>query len=127
MKHPLQKKRLIVFDLDGTLSPSKSFTDKEMVGLLLRLLEERRVAVIGGGRYSQFQQQILSQLPHRDARLQNLFLFPTTASAFYRYHNGWKNVYTKTLSPKIKSSIRQAFREVLKEVDYQPPKKIYGL
>jgi phosphomannomutase len=122
-----QKKRLIVFDLDGTLAPSKSVADKTMANLLLRLLEKKKVAVIGGGKYSLFQMQLLNRLPKRDARLSNFFLFPTTSNAFYRYKNGWKNVYTLSLSQSEKLGIKKAFRETLKEIKYVPPQKTYGV
>jgi phosphomannomutase len=120
-------KRLVVFDLDGTLAPSKSIADHEMARLLLCLLENKKVAVIGGGKYFQFQEQLLGRLPRRDPRLQNLFLFPTTSNAFYRYHAGWKNVYAMKLPTSIKTSIKKALRDILKEINYTPPKKIYGV
>jgi HAD superfamily hydrolase (TIGR01484 family) len=120
-------KQLIIFDLDGTLAPSKSIADREMVKLLLALLERKKVAVIGGGKYAQFQQQILARLPRRDDRLRNLFLFPTTSNAFYRYHAGWKNMYSLTLSAAEKSGIRKAVRETLKDINYVPPAKVYGV
>ena len=46
-------KRLIVFDLDGTLAQSKSPLDAEMATLLGRLLEVVKVAVISGGAWMQ--------------------------------------------------------------------------
>jgi len=42
-------KKLIVFDLDGTLAPSKSSLDGEMSSLLHDLIGIVRVAVISGG------------------------------------------------------------------------------
>lgn len=75
-------KQLIVFDLDGTLAPSKSIADKEMVGLLLSMLEKKKVAVIGGGKYSLFQRQLLAQLPKRDPRLTNFFFIPNDINRF---------------------------------------------
>ena len=47
----LKEKKLIVFDLDGTLAESKSGMDSQMAGLMRRLLNEKMVAVISGGRY----------------------------------------------------------------------------
>jgi phosphomannomutase len=120
-------KKLIVFDLDGTLAPSKSIADKEMIGLLLLLLEKKRVAVIGGGKYALFKKQLIDRFPRRDERLKNLSLFPTTSNAFYRYHDGnWKNVYNLVLPKQEKVRIKRAFKEVLKDIDYVPPKKVYG-
>jgi phosphomannomutase len=42
-------KKLVIFDLDGTLAQSKSSLDAEMAGLLGRLLGIVRVAIISGG------------------------------------------------------------------------------
>ena len=42
-------KKLVVFDLDGTLARSKSSIDPEMAGLLVRLLGIVKVAIISGG------------------------------------------------------------------------------
>ena len=57
-------KKLIVFDLDGTLAESKSPTDCEMAGLLDSLLGIVKVAVISGGKWSQFEKQVLAHLSH---------------------------------------------------------------
>ena len=48
-------KKLIIFDLDGTLAESKSSLDAEMSALLHRLLEIAKVAVISGGDWLQFE------------------------------------------------------------------------
>ena len=42
-------KRLVAFDLDGTLAESKQAIDAEMVVLLARLSKKVFVAVISGG------------------------------------------------------------------------------
>ena len=83
-------KKLIVFDLDGTLAESKSSLDSEMSGLLHDLLAVVKVAVISGGDWSKFEKQFVSSLPH-DERLLNLSLLPTSGPKFYRYDSaGWK-------------------------------------
>ena len=48
-------KKLIVFDLDGTLAESKSSLDPEMSGLLHNLLAIVKVAVISGGGWPQLK------------------------------------------------------------------------
>ena len=48
-------KKLIVFDLDGTLAESKSSLDAEMAALLSALLGIVKVAVISGGNWQQFK------------------------------------------------------------------------
>jgi len=104
-------KKLIVFDLDGTLAESKSSLDAEMAGLLHDLLEIVKVAVISGGDWPQFEKQLLSNLPH-DERLANLSLLPTCGTKFYQYSGDWKKLYeedfTKDERAKILSSLKKA-------------------
>lgn len=122
----LSGKKLIVFDLDGTLAESKSVMDGEMDDLLTKLLRAKKVAVIGGGKYGQFKSQLLFALTAPKELLKNLFLFPTTSTAFYRYNRGWKNVYELDLSRAEKESVREAFRDAFVEAHFVPPKKTYG-
>lgn len=132
MKEPLQdkqklrEKKLIVFDIDGTLTLSKAIADKEMIGLLLNLLDVKSVAIIGGGKYSLFKEQLVEQLPKQDKRLERLYLFPTNSTAFYRFDNDWIEVYSHELSESEKSKIKNAFTETFSEVNYQEPEKTYG-
>jgi phosphomannomutase len=104
-------KKLIVFDLDGTLAESKSSIDAEMSALLYDLLGIVKVAVISGGDWPQFEKQVLSNLPH-DERLANLSLLPTCGTKFYRYTAGWNKIYSEDFTAeekkKIISSLKQA-------------------
>jgi HAD superfamily hydrolase (TIGR01484 family) len=122
----LSQKSLIVFDLDGTLTETKSNLKPDMSEMLSRLLKEKKVAVIGGGTYKQFRRQFISHLDCSPKVLKGLFIFPTTATAFYRYDKGWKNVYAHPLSKTQKREIKEAVKDVLKEIGYIPPKKTYG-
>ena len=84
------------------------------------------MAVIGGGTYQQFKKQFVAELHCPRPLLANLFLFPTTATAFYRYQKGWKKVYRFTLASREVSAIRKAFAETLREIHYVAPRKTYG-
>ena len=105
-------KKLVVFDLDGTLAESKSSLDGEMSRLLHDLLGIVKVAVISGGDWPQFEKQLLSNLPH-DERLVNLSLLPTCGTKFYRYDSAdWKKIYSEDFTAdekeKISSSLKKA-------------------
>lgn len=121
----LHAKKLIVFDLDKTLSESKQPIDDEMVTLLSSLLELKKVSVISGGSFTQFQKQFVPKLIR--GKLHNLFLFPTCGAAFYRYGEGsWENIYTETLSPREKQRISAAFEKMFEEVGFAAPERVYG-
>lgn len=122
----LKPKQLIVFDFDGTLTATKSPMDKQMSGLITRLLTHKKVAVIGGGKYELFQSLFVKQLTVPAKLLKYLYLFPTTATTFYHYDGGWKNVYSIQLSAKERTLIKKTFQRVFDETGYQHPKKVYG-
>ena len=55
----MENKKLIVFDLDGTLTESKAQLGLGMSEILAKLLEKKEVAIISGGAYKQFEKQFL--------------------------------------------------------------------
>lgn len=122
----IKNKDLIVFDLDGTLAPTKSTIDQEMGKLIEKLLIVKKVAVIGGGKLELFQHQFLNELTVPEKLLNNLFLFPVTATTFFRYNNGWEKIYEHDLSKEEIDRIMSAFEKVFKEINYQQPQKTYG-
>src|ERR1035437_7886016 len=126
-KDKLRQRKIIVFDIDGTLTPSKAPADKEMIDLLLSLLDKKSIAIIGGGKYSMFQEQLADQMPTADKRLEKLYLFPTNSTAFYRFTGVWNKVYSYELSDEEKEKIKEAFKEAFSKVNYQPPEKTYGI
>jgi HAD superfamily hydrolase (TIGR01484 family) len=105
-------KRLIVFDLDGTLAESKSPIDAEMSVLLGTLLGIVRVAVISGGNWPQFEKQVLSNLPH-DERLKQLSLLPTCGTKFYQYTEDWKKIYSEDFTADEKEKILGSLKKAL--------------
>lgn len=123
----IQKKKMAVFDLDGTLTETKSPMDTEMAGLLCRLLERKKIAVISGGGFGQFQKQLLAGLDCLPTLLLNLVLFPTSGTRFYRYeHDKWVEVYADMLTEGEREKIKQEFTRVFEEIGYVQPKKVYG-
>ena len=107
-------KKLFIFDLDGTLAESKSALSDELGVLLDELLRCMKVAVISGGMWSQFEKQLLANMPS-DAHFSNLFLLPTCGTQFFRYDAAWVKVYSEDLSLEeralITSSLATAFEE----------------
>lgn len=117
---------LIVFDLDGTLAESKSSMDQEMAELLRKLLERKKVAVISGGAFHQFEKQFLKSLEAGEKHLVNLYLFPTCGSRFFRNDGSWSEVYRHELGEKEKKKIMSAFEVALEEIGYEHPQEPYG-
>ena len=97
-------KKLIVFDLDGSLAPSKSPLDAEIATLLHELLGVVKVAVISGGAWLQFERQVLSNLP-RDEQLTRLSILPTCGTQFFQYIGQWKRLYAEDFAADEKERI----------------------
>lgn len=117
-------KRLIVFDLDGTLAESKSSLDPEMAALLHDLLGIVKVAVISGGNWPQFEKQLLSNLPH-DECLENLFLLPTCGTKFYEYGKDWKKLYSEDFTAKEKEKIIGSLKKAIDITGFKV-EKVWG-
>jgi len=114
-------KKLIVFDLDGTLAESKSSLDPAMALLLTSLLKVVKVAVISGGDWPQFEKQILSHLPHDDG-LENLSMLPTCGTKFYRYSSGWRKIYSEDFTPHQSQMINGCLSQAIEQAGFKPPK-----
>ena len=98
-------KKLIAFDLDGTLAESKQAIDAEMGDLLSRLTQVALVTVISGGDWPQFEKQLVGQLP-ADAKLENFLVMPTTGTKLYRFADGaWTQIYADIFSDEERSTI----------------------
>ena len=117
-------KKLIVFDLDGTLAESKSSLDAEMAALLHELLRAAKVAVISGGDWPQFEKQLLSNLP-QDERLMNLSLLPTCGTKFYKYVVEWKKLYSEDFTAYEKEKIVGSLRKAIEAAGFKA-EKVWG-
>jgi HAD superfamily hydrolase (TIGR01484 family) len=117
-------KKLIVFDLDGTLAESKSSIDTEMSALMHDLLGIVKVAVISGGDWSQFEKQLLSNFPH-DERLKNMSLLPTCGTKFFQYTGNWKKIYSEDFTPEEKEKIVSSLKKALGAAEYKV-EKVWG-
>ena len=117
-------KKLIVFDLDGTLAESKSSLDAEMSGLLHDLLGIVKVAVISGGDWPQFEKQLLSNLPHNE-RLVNLSILPTCGTKFFQYAGDWKKIYEEDFTTGQREKILGSLQKALRAADFKI-EKVWG-
>ena len=121
------KPKLVAFDLDGTLAESKQPVTAEMGVLLARLLQKMPVAVMSGASFRQFEDQFLTALPS-DAKLINLYLFPTNAAQCYRFESGkWVHVYDESFTMIERERILRALAEALDETGLEkPPPQVWG-
>ena len=119
-------KKIIVFDLDGTITPSKMPMDEEMAELFRKILDRMSIAVITGGGYERFEAQFQA-LKCTPDQLSRLFFFPTTGTRFYRSIDGkWTQVYADEMTLEERQKIKDAFTQAYKDIDYHDPEVLYG-
>ena len=114
-------KKLIIFDLDGTLAESKSPLDAEMTSLIKHLLGVVKVAIISGGAWAQFEKQVLPHLTCDD-RMNQLSLLPTCGTRFYRWDGVWKQLYAEDFNAADKEVIIAALNKALETSGLRPEK-----
>ncbi|MFT4282029.1 HAD-IIB family hydrolase [Microbacterium sp.] len=105
--------RLVAFDLDDTLAPSKTAISPRMGQLLLDLATRVEVAIISGGQLQQFQSQVVERLPDADAdSLTPFHLLPTCGTQYYRLTpEGVRTVYSHPLTDDEKQRALAAVEE----------------
>ncbi len=85
---------LVIFDMDGTLTESKSTADAEMIELVKKLLEKTKVAVISSSDLPKFHEQFLISFLIDVSGFNNLYLAPRSGGALYAYQSvDWKKIF----------------------------------
>ena len=109
--------RVVAFDLDDTLTVSKSKIDQHMADLLGELLARLDVCIITGGTFEQIQAQVLEYLHAPASRLDHLHIMPTCGTRYYVWRNGaWHRIYSEDLTEDEKSRIISVLTEGAKDL-----------
>ncbi len=105
--------KLVAFDLDDTLAPSKTAINARIGEQLIALAERVEVAIISGGQIVQFRTQVIDRLPDAAASvLAHVHLMPTCGTQYYR-HDGtsFEVVYANVLEEDEKAKALAAVEE----------------
>lgn len=122
----MAKRKVIAFDLDGTLAPSKSPLPDRMALALGRLLDHYQVCVMSGGKFEQFKLQLLDNLKIDNQKLTKLHLMPTCGTRYYKYENGdWVEQYAENFTEVEKQKILTALNKGIEHFGYRE-KKTHG-
>jgi HAD superfamily hydrolase (TIGR01484 family) len=109
--------KIVVFDLDDTLAPSKSPLPEPMSAALLMLLERLPVGIITGGRFEQIRTQILDRMPASEELLGRLHLMPTCGAQYVVRRDGrWTQVYSEDLPAAERAHIVDVLERVSREL-----------
>ena len=114
--------RVVAFDLDDTLTVSKSKIDQHMADLLGELLARRDVCIITGGTFEQIEAQVLQYLHAPAGRLTYLHIMPTCGTRYYAWENGaWHRRYAEDLRESEKVRIVSVLTEGAKRLGFWEP------
>jgi HAD superfamily hydrolase (TIGR01484 family) len=105
--------RLVAFDLDDTLAPSKAPLPDPVADALRRLLAVTEVCVISGGQIVQFRTQVVERLGAltRESAAR-LHLMPTCGTQYWRLgEDGLYCVYAEDLTDEQKASAMAAVEQ----------------
>ncbi len=114
-------KKVLAFDLDGTLAVTKSPLTDRMGELLTKLLDHYDLCVISGGGFEQFTIQVVNRLESSPIQLRRLHLMPTCGTRYYRYNEtgrDWDLQYSEDLKPLEKKQIKEALEESAKALGF---------
>jgi HAD superfamily hydrolase (TIGR01484 family) len=114
--------------LDDTLAVTKSQITDRMSELLGKLLEHYDVCVISGGKFEQFQKQVIDNIRVEPYLLTRFHMMPTCGTRYYKYDdikNEWVSLYQEDIPDKDKKRIKEALIEAAKECGFLEEKP-YG-
>ncbi|MFZ0624912.1 MAG: HAD-IIB family hydrolase [Acidimicrobiia bacterium] len=115
------KRRLIAFDLDGTLAVTKSAISHVMATGLRDLLDLYDVCVISGGKFDQFKKQVIDRLEVTPHQMSRLHIMPTSGTRYMRFDPDkgmWVTQYAEDLPTETKSEIVEVLTNCAKELGY---------
>ena len=140
-------RKLIAFDLDGTLADSKQALKPDMGILISELLKKTNVAVISGGSFEQFKKQFLPSLPsfinqvshgtgdsEEDHGTENedightLYMLPVSGSQRYEFGDqGWTMTDSVIFPSEQKEKVLTVLNELEKKaVEFDLPNETFG-
>lgn len=111
--------KAMIFDLDGTLAPSKQGMQPEMAKTFAQLTRVLPTGVISGGSFEQFSRQLLTQIEPLNYEPQNLHLMPTCGTRYYLFQNGdWCTQYLLEMPPELVDKAKKMIEEVSRSLGY---------
>ncbi|MFA5791862.1 MAG: HAD-IIB family hydrolase [Candidatus Paceibacterota bacterium] len=128
----LPNKKIIAFDVDGTLTASKSPITEDMVFLLKELIKQKTVIAMSGAKFGQFETQFLPLFLNDNSFasfLPNLIIISTSGTQRYEY-DIIKKEYIQTFKEPLDENVKKRIKELLQKVIdsnlYDIPQNIAG-
>jgi phosphomannomutase len=112
------QKKLLIFDLYGTLAENNQPVSAEIGELIAELLQKMPVAIVSGAAFAQFEKHLIPALPET-AHFAHLYLLPTNGAQCYSYKGtAWHKQYDRSFNTFERARIMQALKEALEETGF---------
>lgn len=120
--------KMIVFDMDGTLTLSRGDMQPSMIPLFKELLKKYKVWVISGWDFCQFETQILRFIWDDEKLLSNLYICPTCSTKMYIFkNNNWQKLYWVDFTDSEKKHIISVLENAIDKLWLKPEKTYWEL
>lgn len=118
-------KKIIAFDLDGTLAESKQAITPEMATVISELAQIAKIIVISGGSYLQYAKQFIPQIG--TTNLENIILMPTNGTIRYEFREGeWVITKTYPFDAEIKARVMDVLEHIIVDKAFDIPTEHFG-
>lgn len=117
-------KKVIVFDLDDTLSVSKSLISDRVATLLPQLATKYQICIISGGKFEQFETQVIDRIDASADILCTFHMMPTCGTRYYCYspaQSTWELQYAEDLTSAQKKEIIEVLEDEASKIDLKNP------
>lgn len=107
---------VLAFDKDDTITESRKPIDQQMALILDKLLLTKKIAIISGGDFLEFENKILNFLDK--SNFSNLIIFPASGSSMFVYKdNAWQIEYQKIITKDEATHIGNLLLNKAKELN----------
>lgn len=123
----LPNKKIIAFDVDGTLTASKTPITESMANLIKKLIQKKMVISIAGGSFHQLETQFLPPFLNDSSMLpfiKNFTLLPTSGSQRYEYNEvekKWEMTDKEPMPEDVKERAKKLLEEIIADPQYEIP------
>lgn len=116
--------KIVVFDMDDTLTKSRSTADDEMVKLFWALSNKYKVSIVTWWNFNQIEKQIIGHLDIENTYFENIFLFPTNGTKMMFFEDPkFVEKYSEDFTDEEVKLIENTFNKAIVELDLLPEKQ----